>query len=166
MSSGYKAVSIVDIFKDVVTEMNKTVECYYLHGRSVEVSSILTSVMKTNTKTTPLVYLVENIEETPNPEDLTVSASLTIFIATTTKSTIRSEERHNTVFKPILYPIYEALIDAIIKNKDIRFEYGKEFPSHKKTDIPFADGDSLIANKSFDAIKIENLELKFVIKKC
>lgn len=163
---GFKAISVVDVIGSVVTEVKKTQpNVFYYHSRVPELSSALASMMKGNKVVFPLIYLVENITETPNPDAKVADVSLTIYIATTSKQDINSNERHETVFKPKLYPIYEALMNALYKSKDISFSY-KEWPPHRKTDIPFVSGDEMLANKCLDAIKIENLELKIKINAC
>jgi len=163
---GFKAISVVDVIGNVVAEVKKTIpDVFYYHSRVPELSSALASMMKGNNIVFPLVYLVENITEKPNPDAKVAAVSLTMYIATTSKQDIRSSQRHETVIKPKLYPIYEALMDALEKSKEISYDY-KAWPIHDKTDIPFVSGDEMLANKCLDAIKIENLELKIKINAC
>lgn len=109
----------------------------------------------------PLVALYQPFKENPS-EDIRVDYTLpfTIIIVNYSEATNTTKERYNTVFKPILYPIYYAFLGSIsilpyfntISVDDI---------SHSKTDLPsWGVGgtygfDGLILNEHQDCIRID-----------
>lgn len=123
----------------------------------------------------PLVILLCDIPETMGGRDSSKGqyqyANLNIIIATSTLSTFKQPERLEKNFKPVLYPIYYELIDAIYRSKYTSF-YNKGEITHSKTDRYFWGKEDIYGNKGnkandfIDAIEIKNLRVKFSLNFC
>ncbi len=123
----------------------------------------------------PLVILLCDIPETIGGRDAAQGqyqyANLNIIIATSTVNTFKQPERLEKNFKPILYPIYYEVIDAIYRSKYTSF-YNKAELTHTKTDRYFWGTENIYGNKAntandyIDAIEIKNLRVKFSLNFC
>lgn len=159
----FKSVDVVKVIKDVVATIPNV---FFEHGEGIEVFNTLLSNSKVNIETFPLIYLKQDFKRTPNPENGTTNTSLTIFVITPTESHIKAADRMELKFRPILYPIYEAFIDALWESREIETEYKKLFPSHESWDRLYWGTQRIEGNVPLDVIEIENLELKFINKRC
>lgn len=159
----FKTVDVVKVIKDVVATIPNV---FFEHGEGIEVFNTIKNVGKVNIETFPLIYLKQDFKETSNPEDETTNVSLSIYIITPTEIHIKASERLDTTFRPILYPIYEQLLNALKEARTIQNEYGKAWHSHSKWDRLFWGTQQLEGNRPLDVIEIENLELKIINKRC
>jgi hypothetical protein len=114
----------------------------------------------------PLVYLVQDFTERRQGEPgLYAETSLNIIIAHQTKLDDKVHDRYAKVFKPVLYPIYDALLTALYKSPFIR-SMADTF-DHSKTDRPLqAVGNKTYINDYVDAIEISNLVLQLNYQTC
>jgi len=124
----------VDVFGDIVSAVRaeydpKTLpevplEPYYIYGHPREIASRLSlkdqdAVDKF--RKFPLIALITDLKQS-HGQNQAIDYELdpfTVVIVTSTKPTYNSEERTELSFKPILYPIYNLLIQKIIDSKVI-----------------------------------------------
>jgi len=163
MNMAFKAVDVVGVIGDIVATLDGV---FFKHGEGIEVFNRILEEGNAQMQTFPLIYLKQDFKETSNPETETTDVRLNLFILLPTKIDINAEERRNTSFIPILYPIYNDLMNALVANKSIQDENGKKWHSHDKWDRMFWGTESIKGNTPLDVIEIENLELKIINKRC
>lgn len=146
----------VDVFGLAVQDVREQFDIkncekpYYLHGHPLEIIKTLTLKDKSQNwkyRKFPLVILLQDFEEKKgvNPS-WSLQVSPRILIVNETKREFSSVERYKENFKPILYPIYELLLEAIA---DIGF-FGvaaSDQIDHKKTDRLFWGNQGLYGTK-------------------
>ena len=159
----FKPVDVVAIIKTIAESV---VGCYFAHGEGIEVFNELVKKGNVNLDTYPLIYLKQDFTETANPVTETTDVRLNLFILTPTQTTLTASDRYTTTFLPVLYPIYEAFINALGQSKLIQRENGEAWKSHNKTDHLFWGTETIKGNMPFDVIEIDNLELKLINKRC
>lgn len=118
----------------------------------------------------PLVYLVQDFEEERGTTGYYADVRLNIIIAHSTVNTYKITDRMRLVFKPVLYPIYYALLDAMANHPSI-LQGAEESIPHRKTDRSYwgsnkIDGNQNVLNDYVDAIELENLNLKINYSYC
>lgn len=114
----------------------------------------------------PLVMLVQDFQEriAGNPGDPYPKVSLRIIIAYHTIHTYKAEQRYANTFEPVLYPIYQALINELVTTQYIREQFPQDI-AHVKTDRLYWGKEGVygnegnIANSYLDAIEITGLQL-------
>lgn len=164
-----------DILKTIVQRVNvelakldTPIILYFDYGL---VSQVSRSVAE-NPNNFPLLWLVFNFDENVgyNPGEF-LNTTVQLVIMNKTDNTWTSQERDNNNFHPILFPIYQELVNQIRK----AVEFGKPSESataHKRTNRPYwgggdvngADTENLF--KQFvDAVHIRDLNLK-ISKQC
>lgn len=159
----FKSVDVVKVIKDVVATIP---DVFFEHGEGIEVFNTLLSNSKVNIETFPLIYLKQDFKETSDPIKETTNVSLTIYIITPTEIHIKAADRMDATFRPILYPLYEALMNALNNYRVIEKEQSKPWHSHDKWDRLFWGTQKIEGNTPLDVIEIENLELKIINKRC
>ena len=160
----------VDLFGLIVKDVREQYDpedClkpYYLHGHPLEIIKTLSDKDKdpnSKYRKYPLVILLQDFEEIRgvNPS-WTMEVSPRVLIVEQTKRSFSSDERYRENFKPVLYPIYELLLESIA-------EYGlfgvaaPDQIDHKKTDRLFWGREGLYGTKGnvfndyLDAIDIK-----------
>lgn len=146
----------------------------YQYGHTVELIQTLAQYDKVDSFRRlkyPLVWLVMDFPEKRGKLDWYATTTLNIIIAHQTESTDKMENRMIKVFKPVLYPIYYALLDGLASH-DLINENDADILQHTKYDRGYmgnirADGN--IANKLndyVDAIEIINLNLTILKNNC
>lgn len=174
--------TIVDIFREIVKDVSDQItpclqKCdlgitgvYYDHGHLLEVNDTLVSKEKTiawRDKKYPIIILTQDFDE-----DRGESTGLRLIIAHNTKGDIRASERYEKVFKPILIPIYNQLIESIVWSGKFFWEGDMTKPPHTKTDRPFLGESGRYGNVKYimddklDAIEITNLTINYRYNKC
>lgn len=170
---------VVDLFSAIVakvaTELKSPV--HYMYGHPLEVVNTLQRKTKHPTgkhQKFPLIVLFQDFEERKGENQSTASeVRLNLVIATNTKADYVSSQRYEVTFKPILIPIYDLLMDEIVKSlyfNDISFG----LVPHTKTDRVYWGKQGLYGNEGnifqdrIDAIEITelNLKIKSHIKTC
>jgi hypothetical protein len=184
-------IIIKDLIKDVVdsvsTDLTPILQEYdstitgvhYMAGHPLEITQRLTERGNDNVlkySKYPLVGLLMDIPEQHGVAIGYFNVRLNLIIARSTGSELIVDQRYEKNFIPVLYPIYEALM-----NKLVTFSYGKYKPfnnssvqqlRHDKFDRVFWGKESFMSNTSnyfkdyIDAIEIRNLELSVNLKNC
>lgn len=168
---------IIDIFKemiplvegDVLPELqgvNPDIKgVYFEHGHFREINMSLNQKEETSLydQKYPLIALFEDIREQVDSNGVK-EAELLIAICYNTRVDYKPKERHNNVIKPILTPVYKALMDRINTNPHF---IGYSFP-HTKIDRPYwgvrsvnEDSVQTIFDDILDAIEI-NIRIKYL----
>lgn len=109
----------------------------------------------------PLIYLQLPFNENYDVDyPLLYEATCTIYILNRTKPQPDAERRYDDVFRPVLYPIFEHLINELEAQKDI-YSGGKRKPlSYAKRDLMYwGEGEANVSTDIVDAIEISNLKL-------
>jgi hypothetical protein len=123
---------IVDLFEDVVSNVRALydptngLEPYYDHGHPVSILNKLS--IKDGSKVLkfrkyPLIILVQDIQENyVNNLGVYYTVSPRIVIMDKSDKNYTEQERYENVFKPVLYPIWELLIEEIQDYKYFKFD--------------------------------------------
>lgn len=148
---------------DFLGESWKALAPYYDYGHYLEIASRV-DIKSRNSgdgkfRLFPMIILITDIKETHDeiPEILYSIDPPNIFIVDYTKPTYTAQERTELTFKPILYPLYELLVEKMVESKAI------SVPNNRfKNDIIMRYGwgnetvyrnDALIFNEHLDAIQ-------------
>lgn len=147
----------------------------YQYGHKMELIQTLAQMDKNELAREakyPLVYLVQDfIESRGRIPGVYAETALNIIIAHQTSNVYKIGERMEKVFKPVIYPIYYALLDALADHIQIN-EYSEDIIIHEKIDRSFWGTSSVSGNIEnslndyVDAIEINKLQLKFLYKNC
>lgn len=167
--------AIVDVFKEVVDKAEDIYDrdLYYEHGHILEINNTLIGKEKSinaRNRKYPLIMLLQPFTETV--QDIGYNVNLRLMICSSTKSDIKAQERYEKVFNPVLYPIYDSLMEALRRSKYFSWSGGLKMPPHTKTDRPFLGVSSengnirYIMSDKLDAIEITNLNLFYKDLKC
>lgn len=182
-----KPLVFVDIFREIVKKVstNLTVDLqaidqnitgvHYDHGHPLEVIETLTQKDSSNVhrfNKYPLVALFQDFSEknSSNPSQ-GIEPVFHVAIINATRPDYKASERYTKNFKPILYPIYDELLNQINKST-VFFTTGKSSISHIKTDRLYWGREGLwgkegnIFNDWVDAIEIKDLKLKTYLNNC
>lgn len=150
-----------------------TIDYQYGHVQElIETLGQMTKSQEETYKKYPLVWLVQDFQERRIfGSGYYAEVDLNIIIAHQTVNTYKISNRMSNVFKPVLYPIYYALLEAFAKNKWIVQGPAYGF-DHTKTDRSYWGSNPLDGNKGnvltdyVDAIELQNLNLKINFKNC
>lgn len=120
----------------------------------------------------PLIWLVQDFKEKRGRKaGIYATTNLSIVIAHQTVDTYKATERDVNVFRPVLYPIYYALLEALAVS-DFVNDGSSDLMMHDKEDKYFWGTQSIggtIANQLndyVDAIEISNLNLTILYNNC
>lgn len=154
----------------------KALAPFYHHGAPEEVTNVIQSINENNDlkegfKNYPFVWLEEDFDEdhSNNGYDY-IALDLKIVIVMKTLGTYEAGERMENIFKPVLLPIYEALMAEIRRSGE--FTMGKGKAKHVKRNHMFygsdqnPDGSKNKFKDYTDAVEIKNMDLKVNKKKC
>jgi hypothetical protein len=155
-----------------VTVPNQNLMPFYLYGHPIEINKILVTKDKDKVRMYqkyPLIALRMDTEEEFTTEGL-VKFNLNIAIISYTDRAITADKRYDTVFRPVLYPIYEQFMEQLGNSGLFSWSGSLSRPPHTKVDRPYwgtigEQGNE--ANKfddPLDAIEILNLSLLQTIK--
>ena len=115
----------------------------------------------------PLIWLVTPIEGTKwdDNTDIYFVCSVSLIIAEQSNANYKTQDRIDKNFTPVLFPIVDALEDALLDNVDLHFDKRKLKPT--KVTIETRIGKQTEPFQTFtDLIHIENLELKIKKTSC
>lgn len=161
-----------DILKEIVAEIADELQpklnqldedintIRFEHGKYREIEQIIGSsdrVRSEYKKIFPLVALLEDTEYNIT-NGLTKVQNGTILICYSTKKEYQSEDRYEINIKPILSPIYKAVIEKL-ENNEFVMEYKV---THRRIDRPMASNaqsNAAIFSRDVDCIEISNLSL-------
>jgi len=165
---------VEDMIGDVVAKMRALVNSqtpYYQYGHIAEISDILKNMegdpVKKNQKY-PLVIL--RLDNPGEVEEEIVKWNLNIVICAYTNNGYRAPERLQSVFKPVLFPLYDRFFEALNLSK--HFFWEGNYPKHTKIDRYFWGTSTGFRNAKqifddpIDAIEIINLKINSRIKTC
>lgn len=164
-------VIIVDIFTDIVqkvqTRYGSHIEFMYgpweeIEANLIEIASSYGLSGGTTTGAYPLIALVQDFPENREGTggyyaDVTIPI---VLIATLTENTYKAPTRYEMTFKPVLYPIYQLLLEEIARNGAI-IAGDPDKIEHVKWDRLFYGQKTLGTklNDYVDAIELNNLKL-------
>jgi len=170
------ALYIVDIIESVVDDVREDYTPpsgfdpdapFYMYGHPIEIINTLMEKEKSGTlkfKKYPLIALFQDFEEDKGEEQsINARVSLNIVIAVMTDPDYRSEDRYTNTFKPVLYPLYNKLLEKIAASGYFQVAPGNI--RHRKIDRVYWGRTGLYGNEGnifndyIDAIEIENMEL-------
>jgi hypothetical protein len=145
---------------------------YYMYGHRLEINNRLVQKSKGDFKYQlyPLIALRMDFEE--DIDNGLIKYNLNLAILNRTEKNYNAEERYTNVFKPILYPLYEAFMDKLKKAGIFQWDGNYTLPPHTKIDRPYYGTSSEeqnvknIFSDTLDAIEIIGLKLSQRIKRC
>lgn len=181
---------VVDVFRDIVKRMNsnKDLMCYlsdvtdgdikelnYQHGHYQEITNTLIEYNESKDhydKKYPLIALIEDVRYSYRDKMIDLP-NLGIVICYKSEATFRSKDRYKEIINPILMPIYESLMMAIVdsgmvSNYTINHEmfvrpyYGASEDTANGTRKNRAN----IFNDILDCIEIRNMQLRLYEDVC
>lgn len=137
-------------------------EPYYDYGHILDVVAKLTAKDGNDIykfQKYPLVVLLTDIEEAHGDSaDIEYTCSPSLLILDKTEASYTSQDRMQLIFKPILYPIYDSLIDSVKYSEYLNV---LDQVPHKKTDRMAWGSSSVSGNTAtiftdyLDGIEIE-----------
>ena len=146
---------IVDMFDDIVSRVralydtDNNLQPYYDHGHPISIRNKLTA--KDGNKVYkfrkyPLVALIQDIPEA-HLQDLAFAYEFTprVVILAPTDKNYTEQERYTNVFKTILYPIYELLINEVL---DYELFYFDSYVAHEKYDRVYWGTSNIFGNEA------------------
>lgn len=157
-----------------LTEYNCDIQrVSYFYGHAIEIRETLQSWDRSPTyrgSKYPCVLLFEDIPISyGGPHAI---ARMGIVIATFTKPDIKSVERQQTTFDPVLTPIYDELLNQIYRNQFFRTYNRRRDMQHTRIDRKYwgreiVGGTDLNKLEDYlDAIEIRDLQLKLSNARC
>lgn len=165
----FTAKILVNLFDDMINQVrfdlmndgyfDNVQKPYFHYGTTLNMINELLSKDNAHVDKFPLVYLSQPFTEDYNTDNLSTlfNATVEVFIINHTDPNHTILDRYNEVFEPILYPIYESLMNNITHYRGFMFDL-KTPPRHSKEDLPhWGDGQKNFDNDFVDAIRITNL---------
>lgn len=165
-----KSTAIVDDVAFVVSKMRDASSQlpnvpYYMFGHRLEIANTLTEKENSQYKYQryPLVALrLDMVEENNNG---VIHVKLNMAVMTKTESNLTAHQRSEQVFKPVLYPLYDKLIEALRASGIFFWPGNLKVPVHTKVDRYYwgtqaTEGNvKNIFNDPIDAIELIDLTL-------
>ena len=166
----------VDIFESIVqrvqelydTVNNPVEKPYYLHGHILDIIAVLSERDDSNVwkfKKYPLIALIEDIEEDDRfPIIYEYVCGPRVLIIMDTSPDYHAADRYDNVFKTVLQPIYDNLIEAMDENLDI-YNDKYDLQSTKVNRVYWGNQEEFgvgahILNDYLDAIDIRFRDIK------
>lgn len=171
---------VTDIFKKLVEQTAAIYgsNIFFFHGHIREIANELIERSKTaeyRSQKYPSIMLLHDfpeIREAAQPWD--VEANLQILIVAVSDNTFDAATRLEKVYKPTLYPIYQAFVQALKKCPDIlsipvtnilHEKIDRLSMSNAFNEAALSQGIQPLFADHLDGIEIRNLNLK-LIKNC
>lgn len=141
----------------------------YLYGPPLEIIKILTQWTASDTfepKKYPLVALFQPFDEQNGPIGFASINDIRFIIAGLTTTDGYTSDRYANMIKPILYPIYDELMNQLYYNSNVDSVKGQI--AHTKRDWPFWDDGKQANpfNDKLDVLEIINMKLNIILKTC
>lgn len=161
---------IYTMFKYIVADaaIRADMAIHYEHGHLLEIVNTLRGMGSDpvlDPQRYPCVCLLQDIDEDRNISTVAdYKVNLNLIIVGLSEPNDVAEQRLTKVYIPVLYPIYEALQEAIIKSGYFKAVSLGDIP-HGKTDRMYWGKKGLAGNEGnifgdwVDAIEIQNLNL-------
>jgi len=180
-----KAIYVRDIIKEIVARVElkliaqlhafdaSIVQINYQAAPPKEINETLiewTGSTNYDTKKFPLFGLFQGFGEQKGKEiGLDGVEKITIIIARINDQNLKTDERYENNFKPVLYPIYLEFLHQLFLDKRIMARSENDFP-HTKIDWPYWGGTEQQPKNPFndrmDIIELKDLTLKINLKNC
>lgn len=175
-------IYIVDVIGDIVSQVETAVlpklqvvdpsiqGVFYEFGHPAEIVETLMQKDKSQTlrvKKYPAVILFQDFDENIGSKiGIYATSPLRIAIVHHTRPELKSKERYDRNFKPVLYPIYLEFMEQL--KLSARFIFDTDEIRHTKSDKPYynASKQENAANDFVDAIEITDLTLNIYLKNC
>lgn len=166
---------IIDLFRTITAKVKTDLALpvlNYLHGHPREITQVLAELSKNPTASAtkyPLIALFQDFEENRNGDF--IELKLQMIIAVLTDNKLTAPERYDVSFKPIIYPIYDELLNQIARSTYFAEATIKQI-QHIKVDRLFWGRSGLygseknIFNDYIDCIELKELKLKVKLKNC
>lgn len=158
-------VYIVDELQVIVDRLNAKnpidQEVFYMYGHPKEIAARLqelTNGITTGEKKYPLIALFTDIpieKGTTNKEGI---AKLNLIIATLTEPELTAPERQERNFVPVLYPIYQELLEQLCLHP--QFFFKDREVTHTKIDRFFWGTADQGFNDYIDAIELKDVRVE------
>lgn len=155
----------------------KALAPYYEYGHIKEIAKTLSK--KNNDdfvfKKYPLIILFQDYEVKKDVGQgaLFGTVSANFAIVNYTEPNLVSKERYDYNFRNVLFPIYDAFLEAIVNIDYFETSPNEPYVSHSEYERPYWGSDLANPNKNIlndwiDAIELQNVELKILngIKDC
>lgn len=146
---------------------------YYMHGHTLEIANRLMLKDKNKdekNKKYPLIALREDIAE--RREGDMIHYRLNIAFLVLSKMNYISTERYENSFNPVLQPLYEDFLKALITTHIFTWPAQYRYPLHTKINRLYIGTEQIDKNVShkfndpIDAIEILDLQLIKRVKNC
>jgi hypothetical protein len=133
----------------------------YQYGYVTELNETLNEYSKTpafKALKFPLVWLAQPFTITHGDYNCFGKAKVDVFIFNRTDANLKAADRMTNNFKPVIYPIYEQLIEQISEHAAF-MEQDNEAIKHETTDRYFWDGINPTITDVVDWMYIKGLEI-------
>lgn len=173
---------ITDVFSDIVDIVKTKYDTidgekpYFLYGHPVDITNQLSIKDESSVeryKKYPLICLLLDVKENHNVNlNFQYSCSPQILILTETDPAYISSQRTISTFKPILYPLYFNLLEAMEESGHVFYDFSgidHEMTPHYfwgKEGIKMRGYDGLIFNEYLDGIQVDFNNLKIFKNNC
>lgn len=154
-------INVDEVFKTIVESMSTTERpVYFFTGYWPDFAAQLQNREQTKTLNSfPLVFLDSNFNIKQN-DAKTIEVEPVIYIITRTKVDYSIQERLDSVYKPVLQPIFEDLLKAMSANRQIM---GSKYFENKRKNLYFLESQTAEQNQLVDivdAIQINFTDIK------
>lgn len=122
------------------------------------ISPVIVEYVRANPDNVPLVVVFRPIEETVGDEYTLVRISKGL-IVTDYDESLNLQDRDDITTKPILYPAYEAFMEALVQHEAV-MEADWQQVKHTRTVIPGWQPADSQSELYIDAIEFSNLQFK------
>ncbi len=154
-------IYVSEVIESIVTGLSSN--CLFMFGNWAEIQKeLMLKGAKKGTQKYPLIILHSEIEETiPNDDRYQAILNLSLYIVTNSGQSLSTSDRLDTVYKTVLYPIYQEFL------RDLYFSCYFDFTAnptmglvpHTKKDLYYYNTASTSQNKLNDVI--DAIEIKF-----
>lgn len=179
-------VYIVDVIRDIVAATSAVLlsqlqlvdplitGVYFEYGHYNDIRERLTTKDKqaaTAVKRYPLIALFEDFKLRKGTEGLTGITDLKMIILYPSRNDVTRIQREATVFRPILYPIYNELLKQFKVSGKFSI-YDTTLIKHDQINRPHWGDPGLYGNNSYlfndvlDGIELNNLQLTTFLNNC
>lgn len=158
----------VDIVKDVTEAVRirlQRSQLLYIHGFVEEINNSLIELSKNNTTDSqryPAILLIQPFRIQKGADYYQLRGGK-ILIAINTLSKYKAADRYTHNFYPILFPIYNAFLELLVKDSRVAPQDPDQI-EHEMIELPFYGvdngGTANIFSDMIDCIMIDNLSIK------
>ncbi len=144
---------------------------YFFYGTPVEINRQLCERDHGSTKGKVYPAIALRLPTTEEVKNGLINYNFTLAILDTTKVSYDAPDRYEHVVKPILYPLYELLLDRL-KKAGFVWDGQMQYPPHTKRDmlhhgVEATQGNiAYIFKEPLDAIEISQMHINNKIKYC